>query len=120
MTKKSKGASLESLTLPVKLGSGGFGSLYKREKTDILGEIYLGYSKDITHPYAVKTISKKNSEYSDLNVHMVASQKTVEKEIHAGKMLRHKNISQFVCEYEDDETSYLVFEYIPGKAIVFF
>jgi serine/threonine protein kinase len=85
-------ALIQSLTIKKQIGAGGF------------GKIYLAQSEDGTC-YAVKTISKASGQAHN-----------IEREVCAGNALQHKNITNFVCHFEDDSNDYLVYDHIQGKS----
>lgn len=87
-------AFMESLSIKKKIGQGGFGSIYLAEADDGCN-------------YAVKSIPKSKQQS-----HNIA------REVKAGQTLQHKNITNFICHFEDDQNDYLVYDFIRGNSIV--
>ena len=87
---------IKSLALKQQIGSGGFGKCFLAQNVD-------GAS------YAVKAISKSRGQS-----HNIA------REIQAGKTLQHKNIANFICNFDDEYNEYMVFDLIKGKIAIQF
>ena len=85
-------AFVQSLSIKKQIGQGGF------------GKIYLGQSSEDGTSYAVKTISKASGQSHN-----------IEREACAGNALQHKNITNFICHFEDENNDYLIYDYIQGK-----
>lgn len=83
---------IRSLSLKKQVGAGGFGKIF--------------LSTNEQGSYAVKAISKNRGQ-----AHNIA------REVKAGKTLKHKNITNFICHFEDENNDYMVFDFIKGKKI---
>ena len=77
-----------------RIGYGGFATVHKTR--DSTGKTY-----------AVKVIPKSE-----------CAKNNVEREVTAGKLLKHKNVVSFHSYYEDEEQYYLVFDYVSGMYIL--
>lgn len=83
---------IESLKVENQIGTGGFSKVLLATGDD--GRKY--------------TLKRINSSSDKTNI---------KREIKAGKMLSHKNVSQFVCHFNDDKNEFLVFDYVEGNCL---
>jgi serine/threonine protein kinase len=83
---------IKSLSLKQQVGAGGFGKIF--------------LARNDEGCYAVKAISKSKGQ-----AHNIA------REVQAGRTLKHKNITNFICQFDDESNDYMVFDFIKGKMI---
>lgn len=68
--------------------------------------VYLAQNWEKTSQFAVKCISKKT-------LHKLHAIKNLINEINIMRKVKHRNLTELYCVYEDDEQVYLVMEYLP-------
>ncbi len=83
---------IQSLKVIKQIGAGGF------------GKIFLAKSEENGVNYAIKTISKSTHQKHN-----------IEREVSAGQICAHKNITSFICHFEDENNDYLVYDLIEGN-----
>jgi predicted Ser/Thr protein kinase len=80
---------VNSLSVQSLVGSGGFADVYMAKST--------------TKQCVLKTINKQKMNLAN-----------VEREIKAGQLLKHSNITNYICHFHDEKNYYLALDYING------